>query len=445
MLHRSGAFELVQVTAGDFSQGTRLATLVQSAQRLMHERRLDEAAAAWQGVLALKPDHAQALFHLGQHYLFRRQPAEALVLLERAETADPKNPAVALNVSFVHRLQGDAKKEMAALVRSLGADPYFFPALLAKAMLLERSGDKRRAAQVFKDVVTIAPPPDQLTPELRTALEHARAAVDENAAALDAHLDAALRPLRARHADAALDRFDECKDISIGRAKAHTQQPTLLLMPRLPAIPFYDNADFPWLKILEDATETIRGELLALIGADEGGFRPYVDHPDGSPLNQWAGLNRSMKWNARFLWKDGERIDEVCRRCPKTAALLEKAGMADIPGYAPTAFFSVLQPRTGIPPHTGVTNARLIAHVPLIVPQGCRFRVGNVTRDWRPGEAWVFDDTIEHAAWNDSDEIRIILIMDVWNPLLSAAEREMIAALLNATRGYYGEIPPASF
>jgi len=57
----------------------------------------------------------------------------------------------------------------------------------------------------------------------------------------------------------------------------------------------------------------------------------------------------------------------------------------------------------------------------------------------------VFDDTIEHAAWNDSDEIRIILIMDVWNPLLSAAEREMIAALLNATRGYYGEIPPASF
>ncbi len=411
----------------------------------MRERRLHEAAAAWQSVLTLEPSHPQALFHLGQHHLFRKQHAEALVLLERAEAADPKNPAIPLNISFAHRLDGDAKKEMAAIARSLAADPYFFPALLAKAMLLERSGDKRRAAQVFKDVITIAPPPDQMTPELRGALEHAREAVAQNAAALDAHLDAALKPLRGRHEGAPLERFDECKDISIGRAKPYTQQPTLLLVPRLPAIPFYDNADFPGLKLLEDATDTIRAELLALIREDEDGFRPYVDHPDGSPLNQWAPLNHSMRWNARFLWRDGERIDEVCRTCPRTAALLEKSGMAGIPGYAPTAFFSVLQPHTEIPPHTGVTNARLIAHVPLIVPDGCRFRVGNVTREWRPGEAWVFDDTIEHAAWNDSDEIRIILIMDVWNPLLSAAEREMIAALLNATRSYYGEIPPASF
>jgi aspartate beta-hydroxylase len=434
---------LVQVTAGESSR--EMTALVQTASRLMSERRLDEAAAAWRGVLALSPGHPQALFHLGQHHLFRRQPAEALALLERAETVDAKNPAIALNISFVHRMEGDAKKEMAALERSLAADPYFFPALLAKAMLLERSGDTRRAAQVFKDVITIAPPADQLNPELRRALEHARAAVAENAASLDAHLEAALAPLRAGREGAALERFDECKDISTGRAKAYTQQPTLLLIPRLPAIPFYDNADFPGLKILEDATATIRDELLGLIAEDEGGFRPYVDHPDGAPLNQWAGLNRSMKWNARFLWKDGARVEEVCRRCPKTAALLEQAGMADIPGYAPTAFFSVLQPRAEIPPHTGVTNARLIAHLPLIVPQGCRFRVGNVTKEWRTGEAWVFDDTIEHAAWNDSDEIRIILIMDVWNKLLSAAEREMIGALLNATRGYYGEIAPASF
>ena len=119
--------------------------------------------------------------------------------------------------------------------------------------------------------------------------------------------------------------------------------------------------------------------------------------------------------------------------------------MADMQGYAPTAFFSVLEPKTEIPPHTGVTNARLIVHLPLIVPAGCRFRVGNVTKEWRPGEAWVFDDTIEHAAYNDSDEIRIILIFDVWNPLLSAAERDMVCALLAATRSYYGEIAPASF
>lgn len=411
----------------------------------MRERRLDEAASAWQGILRLSPDHSQALLHLGQHHVFRKQPAEALALFARAEKADAHNPVVPLNASFAHRLTGDARQEMAALIRSLSIDPYFFPALLAKAMLFERAGDKRKAAQIFKDALTIAPPPDQVTPELRQALDHARKAVDENAAVLDEHLRARLEPIRARHEGAALERFDECKEISLGRAKAYTQQPTLLLMPRLPAIPFYDNADFPWLKRLEDATDVIREELTALVKEDEGGFRPYVDHPEGSPLNQWAGLNHSMRWNALFLWKDGVRIEEQCRRCPRTAALLAGSGMADIAGYAPTAFFSVLQPHTEIPPHTGVTNARLIAHVPLIVPDGCRFRVGNVTRTWRPGEAWVFDDTIEHAAWNDSDEIRIILILDVWNPLLSAAERDMVGGLLAATRSYYGEIAPASF
>ncbi|MBV8976043.1 MAG: aspartyl/asparaginyl beta-hydroxylase domain-containing protein [Alphaproteobacteria bacterium] len=423
----------------------RAAALAQTAQQLMRERRLDEAAAAWQSVLALVPDHPQALLHLGQHHLFRRQRDQALAFLQRAEAADPRNPVVPLNIAFVHRAAGEADKEMAALTRSLALDPYFFPALLAKAMLLERGGERRRAAQVFKDVLTIAPPREQLTPELSQALDHARKAVDDNAAELDAHLSQALEPVRARHDGNAFERFDECRDIMLGRAKAHTHQPTLLLVPRLPAIPFYDNADFPWLAKLEAATETIREELIALAREDGQGFAPYVDHPEGSPLNQWAPLNRSMKWNASFLWKDGERIEAHCHRCPKTAALLDGTPMAEIPGYAPTAFFSVLQPRTEIPPHTGVTNARLIVHLPLIVPGNCRFRVGNVTREWRQGEAWVFDDTIEHAAYNDSDEIRIILIFDIWNPLLSAAEREMICGLLSATRRYYGELPAASF
>jgi len=411
----------------------------------MQERRLDEAAGAWKSVLDLAPDHPQALLRLGQHLLYRKRPSEALPLLERAELADPRNPAVPLNISFVHRLNADAAKEDAALTRSLSKDPYFFPALLARAMLLERAGEKRRAARVFKDVLTIAPPPDQLTPELRQALDRARKAVDDNAAELDGYLRKTLDPVRSRHGDAGHERFDECKDIMLGRAKPYTHQPTLLLVPQLPAIQFYDNADFPWLKELEAATDMIRQELIALVREDQTGFRPYVDHPAGVPLNQWADLNHSMKWNASFLWKDGARIEEHCRRCPGTAALLGEMPMADMPGYAPTAFFSVLQPHAEIPPHTGVTNARLIVHLPLIVPRGCRFRVGNTTKGWRPGEAWIFDDTIEHAAYNDSDEIRIILIFDIWNPFLTQAEREMICELLLATRNYYGEIPGASF
>ncbi len=98
----------------------------------------------------------------------------------------------------------------------------------------------------------------------------------------------------------------------------------------------------------------------------------------------------------------------------------------------PAAMFSVLRANTRIPPHTGVANVRLVVHLPLVVPPGCGFRVGNETREWKVGEAWVFDDTIEHEAWNDSDEDRVVLIFDIWNPRLSASERSMIAEVMSA-------------
>jgi aspartyl/asparaginyl beta-hydroxylase (cupin superfamily) len=105
--------------------------------------------------------------------------------------------------------------------------------------------------------------------------------------------------------------------------------------------------------------------------------------------------------------------------------------------------FSVLAPHTHIPPHHGETNARVVVHLPLIVPAGCRYRVGYEERDWKVGEALIFDDSIEHEARNDSDEIRVVLIFDVWNPLLEPAERNMVKAMSAAEREYSGINPPA--
>jgi aspartyl/asparaginyl beta-hydroxylase (cupin superfamily) len=103
--------------------------------------------------------------------------------------------------------------------------------------------------------------------------------------------------------------------------------------------------------------------------------------------------------------------------------------------------FSALQPGTRIPPHTGVANTRLVVHLPLIVPEGCGFRVGNETRHWREGQAWVFDDTIEHEAWNDSAEPRVIFICDVWNPRLSEFECQLIAEMMMAMDKFNGFVP----
>jgi aspartyl/asparaginyl beta-hydroxylase (cupin superfamily) len=120
--------------------------------------------------------------------------------------------------------------------------------------------------------------------------------------------------------------------------------------------------------------------------------------------------------------------------------LLETAPQPNQPGRTPAAMFSLLKPKTSIPPHTGVSNVRLVTHVPLIVPPGCGFRVGNETREWLPGKAWVFDDTIEHEAWNRSDQLRVVLIFDIWHPQLSQAERNMITALAGAVTAFTGEV-----
>lgn len=403
----------------------------------MQGGRLDEAARLWRQVLGLSPDHPQALFHLGQEALQRRDFAQARAFLQRAAGAAPQNAVIPLNLAFVFRAMGDTGGEMDALTRALVADPYFYPALLSKGALLERLGQPRQAAQVYKDLLTILPPPNHVPMELQEPIARARALVLSNGKQMERQVEASLAQMRAKHAGAKLDRFEECRDVMLGFKKVYTVQPTLLHFPRLPAIAFHDNADFPRLAGLEAQTAAIREELLAMLDADKAEFTPYVTHPKGAPLDQWAELNYSPRWSAFFLWKDGKRLDDHCARCPRTAEALAQAGMAQVPGYAPTAFFSVLEPHTHIPPHTGVTNTRLVVHLPLILPGNCRFRVGNETRDWEMGKAWVFDDTIEHEAWNDSDQTRVILIIDVWNPLLSEAERDLVSALLGGVAEYY--------
>jgi aspartyl/asparaginyl beta-hydroxylase (cupin superfamily) len=162
------------------------------------------------------------------------------------------------------------------------------------------------------------------------------------------------------------------------------------------------------------------------------------------PLRQWRELNHSRRWSAYFLWNQGRREEPHLARCPRTAAALAAVPQVDIPGRGPTAFFSILDAHTRIPAHSGVTNTRLTVHLPLIVPPKCGFRVGGETREWRVGTAWVFDDTIEHEAWNDSDAARAILIFDIWNPELTALERDLLRETVTALAEYYapeGEVP----
>jgi aspartate beta-hydroxylase len=367
----------------------------------------------------------------------------ALEILVRAESLAPEDVSVHLAKALAFNSTGDRVAALRELETVLALDPRNFLALLSKAWLLEKEGMTRKAAVIYKNALTVAPPPDQLPPAMAAPVARAREAVAAHSEALRAYLLERLEGLRMRHNAEKLERFDESIDILAGRTRAYVQQPLLLHSPRLPASPFYDRKLFPWLAELEAATPLIQEELASLLeeaGFDE--FKPYVAYPPGAPLNQWGELNHSRRWSSFFLWRDGVRQDDACARCPRTARLLDGLPMAQQAGYAPTAMFSALEARTHIPAHTGSTNTRVIVHLPLVLPGDCRFRVGNVTRQWRMNEAWVFDDTIEHEAWNETDELRVILIFDVWNPFLSGAERELITEMLRAKRDFQALDPP---
>jgi aspartyl/asparaginyl beta-hydroxylase (cupin superfamily) len=363
-----------------------------------------------------------------------RDAAGARAVLERGAHEHPQNAQLRMQLALSCRMLGDHQAAIVALDAALAIDPYDFLALLSKGAVIEQLGDLRAAAEVYRHALKLTPTTPH--PSLGAPIERARRVVAEDATALEQHLSTAVADLRAQHTAEELERFDECLDIFVGKTKPYVPEPALLLFPRLPPLPFYDAALFPWMPALEAKTDVIRAEAERVMREDWGAFHPYIQKTPGSPVNQWQELNHNPAWSSLHLWRDGAKIDANCVRCPETTAILENLPMADQPGYAPTAMFSVLAPHTHIPPHTGSANTRIIVHLPLILPDKCRYRVGNEHRQWRMGKAWAFDDTIEHEAWNDSDEVRVLLIFDIWNPFLTEAERKLVSAMMTARQTY---------
>jgi aspartate beta-hydroxylase len=361
--------------------------------------------------------------------------ARALALLDALPAAGPAALPVQLDRALALRLLGRLPEAVGALDAVLAIEPYHLLALLSKGALVERMGHGKDAARIYANALAFAPPPEQAPKALAAQIEHARQVVREDGETLRAALEAAAAGLTLTAREKR--RCEEAADIAAGLKKPFHHEPLLLNFPQLPAVPFHDETLFPWLAELEAATPAIAGEYLKAMEELAGAFAPYVEYPKGVPVNQWGELNHSRRWSAMFLWKDGARQDGACEQCPRTAELLDRLPLARQPGFAPTVVFSVLDARTHIPPHTGSTNARALVHLPLVLPGPARFRVGNETRDWKMGQAWVFDDTIEHEAWNDADTPRTIMILDVWNPYLSDAERSLASAMLAARTAYY--------
>jgi aspartate beta-hydroxylase len=400
-----------------------------------------EALTLVEMALARAPQQPLVLNAAGGHMFRTGNAARARHLYERALASDGKSKVLWTNLAAACRALGDFKAESEALEKALALEPRYVLALLQKGDLMERLGKPKAAAMVYEGALAAAtrgPIPQQLS----SALAHARDVVLANRRDMEAFLDQEVAPVVRQHAAADQHRYSACRDVLLGKRRVYASEPKSMLFPYLPAIEFFPREDFSWLDALEKATDDIATEAESVLATDRTGFAPYVDFPPGTPIDQWAPLNRSMDWSTYSLWHDGTPVEDHISKCPKTAAVLARLPLCDVPGYAPGAYFSVLRPRTRLPAHTGTTNTRSIVHLPLVIPERCGFRVGSQVRAWERGKAWVFDDTIEHEAWNDSDRTRIILIFDIWNPLLTAAERDLVSALTIGVGRYYGADAP---
>ncbi|MGZ9100203.1 MAG: aspartyl/asparaginyl beta-hydroxylase domain-containing protein [Brevundimonas sp.] len=318
--------------------------------------------------------------------------------------------------------------------RALARDPRDLRALIAKGDALARLGDGRAAASFYSSARRAAGDGQGLAPEVIADLRRARAATQAQAQQFEAHLAASLAGAGFGPATSS-DRFALSLDLMAGRKRLYQQEPRFYLFPGLPQVQFQPRETLPWLAAVEAAASDIRAELDAFL-AEPDLFKPYIEPRADRPNRDAAGMMSNADWSALFLWKDGEEQPDVARRCPRTLAALAEVPLCRVPGRTPSILFSRLKAGARIPPHHGLTNTRLICHLPLIAPPGSRFRVGNDVRDWREGRAWAFDDTIEHEAANDSGQDRTILIFDVWKPEMSEEERALVSTLFQAVDAY---------
>lgn len=413
--------------------GGRIQHHLSEAQRAGQAGHPDRAREHLEAVLQIDADQPAARNALGLDALARSDARSAAEHFEAACRSDPSAPPLWMNLARAQRELGDPQAERAALERVLTIDQRDLLALIRLAELHERLGEEALAAQRWSAVISLSAGIGDRSPEFVQLVDRAKNYVEGRRQKLAETVDGRLAGGLAEASARDRRRIGAAADAMLGRRAIYANHCEGLHYPFLPADEFFDREHFPWLSELEAATDEILAELQAILSDSQQQLEPYIAMAPGTPASKWSALDKSLDWGAFHLWKEGERIDENCARAPRTAALAESLPLCRIDGRAPAVFFSILKSGSHIPPHIGVTNVRSIVHLPLIVPTGCDFRVGGETRQWRKGEAFVFDDTIEHEAWNRSSEDRAVLIIDTWNPHLSEHERAMICRLYEAT------------
>ncbi|MBV7256207.1 aspartyl/asparaginyl beta-hydroxylase domain-containing protein [Pacificimonas sp. WHA3] len=323
--------------------------------------------------------------------------------------------------------------EEAAVDQLIANDPGNVAALIKKGDLRTSAGDEKIANSFYRKALKVASG-GPVSSELKSELLRVQAACRRSSGRFEEYLADSLR--QAGFGDGQRPpRFQESIEILLGQrpAVSSLQNPRTYFYPGLPQRRYYERHEFPWAAELEQKADIIRDELLPSV-KDERLFRPYLYSDPSRPPKH--GMVDNPDWSSLTLWETGVPVPETISQFPKTIEVVQKADLLRMPKRAPQIMFSKLAAGARIEPHVGLLNCRLVCHLPLIVPDGCMFRVGGEDRQWREGQLLVFDDSIVHEASNNSHQDRIVLIFEIWRPELDADERAAVTALFHAVDTY---------
>lgn len=408
------------------------------------------AERAFERLLGESPGDVEALLFVTARELERGHAARAIDRLQRA-CATSQDAAILHQLGVAQVASGDLCGAETSLRKALALAPRMFVARLRLGVVFEQQGRRHEAVGTYLAAINTAQAQgrwlsdDTTAPGLRDAVKHAARYVAAERREL---FEAIMEPLRHRYGGSEMARVDACLAIYLQELPTPLpdprQRPSFLYFPGIPSQPFYPRERFPEHARLEAAAGVIREELLAVLA--DAPLVPFLGAPSAEAVA--AGLlgstgAREAAWDAFFFYRHGERHDANCARSPQTSRLLDTLPLVRIRDHAPETLYSVLRPGTHILPHHGVTNTRLVTHLPLIVPPDCALRVGGQTHTWAEGRCVTFDDTFEHEAWNRSERTRVVLIVDSWNPDLTETERLALTDLVATIGDFNRSVPEA--
>lgn len=167
---------------------------------------------------------------------------------------------------------------------------------------------------------------------------------------------------------------------------------------------FFSPLDTRRFPLAQDLVEHCRKYKSVLFEDFNVAYEMGAAKPWPEKINKGGWEVAGVKWQGKML----EGSNELMPNLYELVSMFDKAIV--------NAGFSVLFPNASIAPHRGYTAEVLRLHFPLYLPKGpgsLGIKIDGVQYTWVDDSPLFFDDTLEHEAWNMTNDVRVVVLFDL--------------------------------